>query len=525
MKLTDKLHDYITASFTGLWVKTTEPNDVIEEIAAYCQEKDYRLAIWDSVNGTYRPLEEEQRAMKHNPIQALQWAAEQLTPIAENIDNTGLLVLPNFHHWVSNESEGSRKAIQAMQELCYTGRVSRTFALVLAPIVNIPIELEDWFVVVEHDLPDREELQSIMEGVATEDDERPATDEDLEFVLDAASGLTRTKAQDAFSLCIARTQRVNGRRWIDPAIIAELKSDALKKFGPLRMLRTDATLEKLGGLEGVKDFCLTALTRKKNRSKNTHARGIAALGISGSGKSQFCKALGNATGREVLELSLGRVKSKYVGESTAFLDRALEIADAMQPCILYLDEIEKMMASITSSGSPVGGDMLQIFLSWLNDHETDVFVVCTANDVRPITESHPEFFRDERWDGVFFFDLPNEEAKQTIWEVYKKEFGIDPASPEPDDSLWTGAEIRSCCRKADLLGYSLQEAGKTIVPVLVRSADTIQASRQWANGCALSADHVNEIYTVEQHAPKVLGSKRRSVAGLAKGAKSKKSKK
>lgn len=524
MKLSDKIRDYITAAFTGLWVQTLEPADALREISDYCTELEYRLAIWDCDRGLVRPLELEQGDDPENPnppkytamdpFKALGQLPRMVTGSAD-IDEAGILVMQNLHMFLEGSSEGKKKLVQALQNTLFDGRQLRTFVIVLAPTVDIPVELEDWFTVVEHDLPDRDELKKIMEGV-TEKDERPKTKADLETVLDAAAGFTRTKAEEAFGLCIARTGRLSDhkKRKIDHQIIIDLKADALRKFGMLEMLRDpSAKFETLGGLAGVKDFCLRAL--KKRTDKKLNARGICALGVSGAGKSQFCKALGNATDRPVLAMSMGAVKSKYVGESSAHMRRALQIADHMAPCILYLDEIEKMLASLTSEGSPVGGDMLQGFLTWLNDHTSDVFTVCTANNIQSISRTHPEFFRDERWDGVFFFELPNEDAKKEIWKIYMEYYGLE-AKKTPPDNLWTGAEIKSCCRKAAMLDITLAEAANLIVPVATTAAEGIDATRTWANGRVLSADHVGEIYSIDREAPKPSGNKRRAVSKPAR---------
>ena len=124
-------------------------------------------------------------------------------------------------------------------------------------------------------------------------------------------------------------------------------------------------------------------------------------------------------------------------------------------------------------------------LTWLADHETDVFCVCTANDVSKLP---PEFTRAERFDAVFFLDLPAAKEKLRIWRIYLEKFGLDAEQPRPSDAEWTPAEIRSCCRLAALLGVSLVEAAQHIVPVAVTASEAMDELRQWASGRCLSAD-------------------------------------
>ena len=208
----------------------------------------------------------------------------------------------------------------------------------------------------------------------------------------------------------------------------------------------------------------------------------------GCGKSQFCKALGQEVGRPVLILDVGSLMGSLVGQSEERTRKALQIIDAMAPCVLMIDEIEKAFAGVGNSGqsdSGVSARMFGTFLCWLNDHESDVFVVCTSNDVGKLP---PEFGRSERFDGVFFLDLPGREQKDAIWGQYLSLFELDDDQRRPNDTNWTGAEIRSCCRLAGLLDVPLVQAGQNVVPVAVTAAESVARLRSWASGRCLDAD-------------------------------------
>jgi SpoVK/Ycf46/Vps4 family AAA+-type ATPase len=135
-------------------------------------------------------------------------------------------------------------------------------------------------------------------------------------------------------------------------------------------------------------------------------------------------------------------------------------------------------------------------LTWLNDHESDVFFVGTCNDASKLP---PEFARAERFDGVFFVDLPGREQKDGIWSIYQQHYGLDPRQPSPDDAQWTGAEIKSCCRLASLLDVPLVQAAQNVVPVAVTAGDKIESLRTWASGRCLSADRAG-VYSREERA-------------------------
>ena len=109
------------------------------------------------------------------------------------------------------------------------------------------------------------------------------------------------------------------------------------------------------------------------------------------------------------------------------------------------------MSGVASSGSTDSGVSARLFgtvLTWLNDHESDVFTICTCNDISKLP---PEFSRSERFDGIWFLDLPGVRQKTAIWDIYLDLFSLDSKQPKPVDADWTGAEVRSCCRLAALL--------------------------------------------------------------------------
>ena len=123
-----------------------------------------------------------------------------------------------------------------------------------------------------------------------------------------------------------------------------------------------------------------------------------------------------------------------------------------------------------------------------------MFVVATSND---ISQLPPELTRSERLDGIFFCDLPSQEDKLMIWHIWMSHFGTDPVEPIPNDDLFTGSEIRSVCRLSALMGVSLKEAAKQVVPIAVTNRESVDELRRWANNRCLSATEPG-IYRFEQ---------------------------
>jgi hypothetical protein len=386
-----------------------------------------------------------------------------------------LLVLKNFHRFL-----GSPEIVQALDHQISAGKRTSSFVVILSPVLQIPTELEKAIVVIDHDLPDREQLREIAHSLATEPTDLPAG-ADLERLLDASAGLSRLQAEGAFGLSLVRHGRITSDA------VWEVKSAELQRSGLLSLHRGTETFADLGGLSALKDFCQRALAPTKSRGAEARPRGVLLLSPPGCGKSAFAKALGNETGRPTIQLDIGSLMGGLVGQTEEQTRRALRIIDAMAPSVVWVDELEKGLSGVQSSGQSDSGVTARLFgnlLTWLNDHTSDSFVVATCNDISKLP---PEFSRAERFDGVFFIDLPGRAEKDTIWEMYIQRFCLNPSQRRPSDEEWTGAEIRACCRLAALLDVPLVKAATNIVPVAVTASDALARLRQWASGRCLSA--------------------------------------
>ncbi len=398
-------------------------------------------------------------------------------------------MLVNFHRFLN-----SPEIVQALARQITLGKQQRTFVVILAPVVQVPPELETLITLVEHPLPNRDQLADIAHAVATEPGELPAGD-DLGRMLDAAAGLTRFEAENVFSLALVREGRLEAQT------IWQEKCQALKKTGLLQLHRGPESFAHIGGLEALKSFCCRALKRGAGRPAGVQARGVLLLSPPGCGKSQFAKALGNEVGRPTISLDIGGLMGSLVGETESRTRQALRTIDALAPCVVLVDELEKALGGTSQGGSGDSGVSARLFgslLSWLNDHTSDVFFVGTCNDISKLP---PEFARSERFDGVFFVDFPDELQREAIWQIYLQQFRIDSEQPRPVDSDWSGAEIKSCCRLAALLDCSLVEASQNVVPVARTAAEAVDRLRRWADCRCLSADRAG-IYHLPTQAPK-----------------------
>jgi len=485
--LATHIRELVQACFSGLWITTAEPAEATRDLTALCRAESWRLGTWDCDRGLTFPLAPVEIAGMTDTSDPL--AVIRSLPQVSQGAGTTPVAFENLHRFL-----GAMEVVQALVRQIQTGKQSRCFVVVLAPAIQMPPELEKFFTVVDHELPGHAQLESIARVIATQDNELPEGD-NLARVIEAAAGLTASEAENAFSLALVR----HGK--LEPETLWELKSQQLKKSGLVSLHRGQENFQQLGGLENLKAFCLRAM-RRQSENENGSApkpRGVLLLSPPGCGKSQFAKALRNETGRPTVVLDVGALLGSLVGQSESNIRTALRLADAMAPCVLFCDEIDKALAGATSSGQTDSGVTARVFgslLTWLNDHTSDVFFVATCNDASKLP---PEFARAERFDGVFFVDLPGRDQKDAIWGIYMGHYGLDDKQARPDDANWTGAEIKSCCRLASLLDVPLIQASQNVVPVAVTAGDKVEQLRQWASGRCLSADRAG-VYSRDQGA-------------------------
>jgi hypothetical protein len=474
MSLSRRLAEYIAACFTGLWIRSFEHEDALRDLAQMCRDQGWKLAVWDIERGTQLAAGNHGQAVDAGGTDPLA-AIRSLNALA-SADSSAILVLVNFHRFLS-----SAEIVQALARQIAAGKQNRAFVVILAPVVQIPTELEKLIVVVEHELPEKAQLDQIARGVATEEGELPDGDA-MDAVLDAAAGLTRYEAEGAFSLSLVR----HGR--IEPDAIWEIKSQTLKKSGLLQLHRGCERFSGLGGLEALKAFCLRAMRNQGHRDPLRRPKGVMLLSPPGCGKSQFAKCLGNETGRPTLILDVGALYGSLVGQTEQHIRQAIQIIDAMAPCVCLIDEVEKALSGVASSGQTDSGVSARLFgtlLSWMNDRTSDVFLLATCNDIAKLP---PEFGRSERFDGIWFLDLPGVQERRAIWNIYLELFGLESKQPRPVDADWTGAEIRACCRLAALLEVPLVEAAQNVVPVARTACEAVSRLKSWAAGRCLDAE-------------------------------------
>ena len=383
--------------------------------------------------------------------------------------------------------------VRALKDALTVGKTKGKVLIILGCRQLLPPELEREFVLMEFNLPDREALGTVLDGICGSAKLKKPTGDDWERILDAASGLTTAEAENAFALSIVGVKAVQAVK------VAQEKASTVKRNGLLELVEVQEGLEDIGGLDVLKDWLLKrkdAFSHKAQAYGLPSLKGLLIVGIPGTGKSLTAKATASVFGRPLLKLDAGKLYGSLVGQSESNLRTVIQTAEAIAPCVLFIDELEKGMAGSKSSGSTDGSTSARILgslLSWLQEKRSQVFVVATANDV---TQLPPELLRKGRLDELFFIDLPNQAERETIWGIQIAKYGhradqYDITALAMASEGFTGSEIEQSVidslygsfaeqREPGMLDIS-KALGET-VPLSKLMSEQIAGLRKWAAG-------------------------------------------
>jgi SpoVK/Ycf46/Vps4 family AAA+-type ATPase len=271
----------------------------------------------------------------------------------------------------------------------------------------------------------------------------------------------------------------------------------VRKSGVLEYYDASETMQDVGGLDLLKDWL-----RKRRAAFSQEARafglpapkGVLLLGVQGTGKSLSAKAIANLWNLPMLRLDVGRVFGSLVGASEANMRAAIRTAEAVAPCILWIDELEKGFAGVQGSGVSDSGTTARVFatfLTWMQDKRAPVFVVATANDVSQLP---PELLRKGRFDEIFFIDLPTAAEREQIFAIHLRKRGRDPQHYDlkrlaAATEGFSGAEIEQVVVAGlftafdagrELTTDDMLEEVRHTVPLAVMMREEIEELRTWA---------------------------------------------
>jgi hypothetical protein len=483
----DPLIRYARAGYSGLFCCTAEEVRAEAEVKAAAEALGRPLHAWslttgfvDTTSGTVRTCPD--------PLAALE--------AVEAIEGDCLVLLCDFAALLEDRDPVLvRKLRDTLRHAKATGKL----LLLLGVWKPLPPELERELTRLDLALPGPDLLGELLDQLLTNADLASPPPEIREAVIRAATGLTTMEAENAFALSLIESG------FIQPCLVAREKAHALKSGGLLEVIETGATLDAIGGLENLKTWLIQrgeAFTERARAYGLPVPKGMLVLGVPGTGKSLTAKATASVFGVPLLKLDAGRLFGGLVGQSEANVRSVIQTAEAISPCVLWIDEIEKGFGGAGGSGgSTDGGTSARVFgtmLNWLQDKTAPVFVVATANDVSKLP---PEMLRKGRWDELWFVDLPDTRERAAIWDLVIEKYGREVTAYDPvvlarASELHTGAEIEAAFVEALHRGFAedrepgeldLGEVLNESVPLAVSMSESIERLRRWAKGRARHA--------------------------------------
>lgn len=507
MALEDELDLCLRARFSLVVLITTEEERALEVLKSVCQKSKRPGLAWDAADG-FQDLTGTGGGLPaaRDPLSAL----EQV----ERADGNALYVLKDFHECWSNV-QVKRKLRNLAQKL----KFSKKSLVITTPVDKIPGELKDEAVLMEFPAPDSGELEAVLDGLArTPGVKVNLTPLGREKLVQAALGLSASQARRVFAMAIVRDGSLDDR---DIDLVTEEKKQIIRESEALEFYSVTETPDSVGGLGVLKDWLRLrekAFTREAREYGLPAPRGIALIGIPGTGKSLTAKMIGGLWRLPLLRLDVGSLYGSLVGESEERVRRALSLAETVAPCIMWIDEMEKAL----SHGGLDSGTSTRVFatiLTWMQEKTAPCFVVATANDIAALP---PELLRKGRFDEIFFLDLPTLEERREIFGVHLRkrrrlaqDYDLDLLAGS--SAGYVGSEIEQSIIDAMHVGFNqgrefttddVIAALKHQVPLSVSQREIVEGLRAWLReGRAQSASFVEAVEAEQRSVPLELRSR------------------
>jgi AAA+ superfamily predicted ATPase len=489
----------ILAADPLMYVVTVEEERFLREVQRICMHRRRKLWVHAISTGIYSisfacvdgVWKEPRRGCL---LKQLSDPMALLEDLRERNANEGVFVLLDFHAVLRDAS-----LKRLLKDVVQRFRQTSNTVMIVSPVVDLPADIEHEAALFYFPLPTRELLAAKLESVLASQRLRgtPFRLEpgDAERIAATGLGLPLTDFESALKRTAARGSGQTGARVIADMILS--KQQAIRKSGVMECCDTQESMDAVGGMNVLKTWL-----RKRQRAFMAEAadfglprpKGILLLGVPGCGKSLAAKACAGQWKLPLLRLDAGRLYSSPVGSSEENCRKAIQLAEAAAPCILWIDEVEKALAGAGSSSYTDGGTAARVFATiatWLQEKKTPVFVIATANT---IGSSPPELVRKGRWDEVFFLDLPGFQERCDILRIHLEKYGRDPEGFEVERLAeagpgFSGAEIEQAITSGlydafdegrSPLTEDILRHLQTAIPLSKTMGESVQALRSWA---------------------------------------------
>ena len=413
----NQMQHYVYAGFPILYLHTYEELKADQLIRELAKATERSVLEWDAANGLREWADDQGNDVlirQHMLDTELEQTLQMLKESGE-LSNR-LFVIKDGHPYLQDA-----RTIRSLKEIAHrilTGEASAVVVLI-SPVLTIPRELEKYMTVLEFEHMDEQAIRSIIHEFTSYYKLPDIAPKLLEDTIAAFKGLSEFEIRNILSLAYANDGAFDK---VDLRLIHEHKQQVIMKSGILQMIQLKEDLQDIGGLENLKVWLKKKAFVMKD-SKHARAfgvdmpKGVLIAGVPGCGKSLAAKAVAKLFDVPLLRLDMGRLLGKYVGESEANMRSAIALADAISPCVLWIDELEKAFAGIGDGGggAEVTTRLFGNFLTWMQEKTSSAFVVATANDILKLP---PELMRKGRFDEIFYVGLPTDAERRKIFEIH-----------------------------------------------------------------------------------------------------------
>ncbi|MFB2923753.1 MULTISPECIES: AAA family ATPase [Aerosakkonema] len=471
----------LRARYPLIYIPTCEEERVEGTIAEIAKKQGNRgIYVWDFVDG-YQGNPNDAGFGRRNPLQALE-LVEKIAASAPAI-----FILRDFHRFLEDVA-----ICRKLKNLARLLKSQPKNIVILSPRIAIPEELSEVLTVLEFHLPAAPEIKAEVERLLA------ATGKSLEGkILDEIVRSCQGLSMERIRRVLARAIATHGELLPeDVELVLEEKRQTIRQTQILEFYPATENISDIGGLDNLKDWLLRrggAFSERARQYGLPHPRGLLLVGIQGTGKSLMAKAIAHHWHLPLLRLDVGRLFGGLVGESESRTRQMIQLAEALSPCVLWIDEIDKAFSGLDGKGDAgTSNRVFGTFITWLAEKISPVFVVATANNIQTLP---PEMLRKGRFDEIFFVGLPTQEERKAIFAVHLsrlrphnlQNYDLDRLAYETPD--FSGAEIEQSLIEAMHIGFSqnrdftiddILEAASQIVPLARTAQEQIQFLQEWA---------------------------------------------
>ena len=459
----DQLNILDAAAVGVILCRTREPHRVVEAVKAYAFSRQRDFFNWSLLYGweTYSrtsPTDPPKTDGNQNPVDALNKIGAVGPNPGEAMPN-GFYTFMFPHFWLKDGVGQRVPMIFALKEYTRMFAVNKQRLIMVAPIgFTLPPEVSEDVVVLDFDAPSYAELMSELDGLMSSLPKQPRlTKEDRDRIVAAGMGMSQQEFVTAVSRAVVTHRHLLPAVPVDDLVdeVMKVKTEVVKRSEVLEVMPT-TNMSQVGGLDQLKEW-----VRKRSRCFSQDARdygieapkGCGLFGPPGTGKSLSAKAIGHALGLPLIKFDVSRVFQSLVGQSEERVRAALKMLDAMAPCVVLLDEIDKAFQRSSGGDSGVSQRVLGAILTHMQETEAPIFWVFSANRVDNLP---PELLRKGRLDEIFAVTVPDEGERLEILKIHLRKRGHNPD---------TVANLQIAAQKSD--GYVPAEIEQAVKDALI----------------------------------------------------------